>query len=164
VCKKEDLYVQIKFLCRVHRGWTQECYDCPTANDYKQGSIFMTFEAPDLLLRLPRRHFFYACLYSPPHLGFLSRIVPRVFALIHSPCRLCMSFCAHSLPLSHALFPEFLCSFAPSIVSCSFCGGPLERCCGVCFCLQTGRGRVFGVWIIPSCTSWRFLHCKGWVP
>jgi hypothetical protein len=47
----------------------------------------MTGEAPDLILRLPRRHFFYASLYSPPRPGILSLTVPRVSTLIRSPCR-----------------------------------------------------------------------------
>jgi hypothetical protein len=77
------------------------------------------------------------------------------------PVILYMSFYAHSLPLSHVVFPKFLRSFAPLVVSCSFCGEPSERCCGVCFCLWTIRGPIFGVWIVASCTSWRFLHSKG---
>jgi hypothetical protein len=127
VCKKEDLYIQIKFMCRVHRGWAQECYDWPTTNDYKQGSIIMTFKAPDLPLRLPYRHFSCAYLYSLPRPALLSRTVFWVHALICSPCR-----------FMHVVV----------MYSCSFNGGPSERCCGVWSCLRTGRGCVFGVWVV----------------
>jgi hypothetical protein len=45
----------------------------------------MTVEAPDLPLRLPRWHFFYASLYFPPHPGILSLTVSKVYAIIRSP-------------------------------------------------------------------------------
>jgi hypothetical protein len=69
----------------------------------------MTLEAPDLSLRLPRRHFFCACMYSPPRPHALFPKSLRSFA---PPVVLCMSFCAHSLPLSHTVFPVILRSFA----------------------------------------------------
>jgi hypothetical protein len=61
----------------------------------------MTVEAPDLPLRLPRWHFFYASLYFPPHPGILSLTVPRVSTLICSPSltHCFQSLCDHSLPL-----------------------------------------------------------------
>jgi hypothetical protein len=96
-----------------------------------------------------------------PHiLVFSHALFPKSLRSFAPPVILCMSFCAHSLLLSHVVFLEFLRSFAPPVVSCSVCGGPSERCCGVCFCLRTSRGPIFGVWVVASCTSWRFLRCK----
>jgi hypothetical protein len=62
----------------------------------------MTVEALDLPLRLPRRHFFYTSLYSPPRPGIILLTVPRVSVLIRSPSltHCFQSFCDHSLPLS----------------------------------------------------------------
>jgi hypothetical protein len=69
----------------------------------------MTFEAPDLPLRLPCCHFFYACLYSPPHpYTLLSKSLCSFAPFVV----LCMLFCALSLTLSHAVFPVILRSFA----------------------------------------------------
>jgi hypothetical protein len=130
-----------------------KCNDWPTANDYYKGSIFMTVEAPDLPLCLSRHHFFCASLYSPPRPGILSLIVRRVFALICSPYHFVHVVLHSFAPLSHALFPKFLRSFAPPVVSCSICSGPLERCCGVCFCLRIGPSPISGVSIVASCTS-----------
>jgi hypothetical protein len=64
----------------------------------------MTVEAPDLPLRLPRWHFFYASLYFPPHPGILSLTVPRVSTLICSPCRFVhVVLCSFAPPLSRTV-------------------------------------------------------------
>jgi hypothetical protein len=138
----------------------------------------MTGLPPTTIIRDPylwqSKHLTYPCV-SPtaissaplcilPHVLVFSHLLfPESLRSFAPPVVLCMSFCAHSLPFSHALFPKFLRSFTPLVVSCSVCGGPLERCCGVCFCLRTGPSPVSGVSVVASYTSWRFLHYKRWV-
>jgi hypothetical protein len=145
----------------VHRGWAQ---------NVMTGLLPMTIIRGPYLWHSKHLALFYvspaaissAPLCILPHILVFSHLL--FSESLHSfapPVVLCMSFCAHSLPLSHALFPKFLRSFAPPVVSCSVCGGPSERCCGVCFCLRTGSSPVSGVSVVASCTSWRFLLYKG---